>query len=199
MKILFITGHRRSGTTLIGTLLDDANELCVYPGDISILYAYYPHYNNKKYSFRFKVNKLEKILNKTLMERERSTTKNINLSDSLYTYNADTTMEYSIDFSNNNVSDQIILSGSNLSLKGGNGGDSYTVIITVRGTQKFSDNFNFDNSDYNYSEQTFTVTLSDDDYIEGQSGTSSDDNITLTSGDDIFEYTFRDNKIPYQI
>ena len=36
MKILFITGHRRSGTTLIGTLLDDANELCVYPGDISI-------------------------------------------------------------------------------------------------------------------------------------------------------------------
>jgi len=80
MKILFITGHRRSGTTLIGTLLDDANELCVYPGDISILYAYYPHYNNKKYSFRFKVNKLEKILNKTLMERERSTTKNINFN-----------------------------------------------------------------------------------------------------------------------
>ena len=124
-----------------------------------------------------------------------NTTKNINLSDSLYTYNADTTMEYSIDFSNNNVSDQIILSGSNLSLKGGNGGDSYTVIITVRGTQKFSDNFNFDNSDYNYSEQTFTVTLSDDDYIEGQSGTSSDDNITLTSGDDIFEYTSGNDKI----
>ena len=80
MKILFLTGHRRSGTTLLGTLLDDVNDLCVYPGDISILYTYYPHYNNKKYSFSFKIKKLEKILKKTLKEREKSTYKSINFN-----------------------------------------------------------------------------------------------------------------------
>ncbi len=119
----------------------------------------------------------------------------IDLSDSFYTLNADTTMNYSIDFSNDKVSDQIILSGSTLSFKGGSGGDTYTVTITARGTQKFSDNFNFSTSDFNYDDQTFTVTLSDDDYIEGQTGTSSDDNITLTSGDDTYEYTTGTDKI----
>ena len=80
MKILFLTGHRRSGTTLLGTLLDELNDLCVYPGDISILYSYYPHYNNNKHSFAFKIKKLEKILKKTLKEREKSTNKNMNFN-----------------------------------------------------------------------------------------------------------------------
>ena len=74
-------------------------------------------------------------------------------------------MEYSIDFSNDKVSDQITLSGSNLSFEGGTGGEIYTVIITVKGTQKFPDNWIPDNDEFNYDEQTFTVKLSDDDYI----------------------------------
>ncbi len=96
---------------------------------------------------------------------ENNLTKSINLSDSFWTYNYDTTMEYSIDFSNDKVSDQITLSGSNLSFEGGTGGEIYTVIITVKGTQKFPDNWIADNDEFNYDEQTFTVKLSDDDYI----------------------------------
>ena len=127
---------------------------------------------------------------------EDNTTKEIDLSDSFWTWNADTTMEYSIDFlTSDKVSDQITLSGSNLSIKGGNGGDRYTVTVTVRGTQKFSDNFNFSTSDFNYDDQIFNITLSDDDYIEGQTGTSSDDNITLSSNDDSYEFTFGVDKI----
>ena len=78
MKLIFITGHRRCGSTLLGTLLDDVKGLCVYPGDISILYAYYPHYNNRSYSFSFKIKKIEKIIKKTLSEREKTTEKKIN-------------------------------------------------------------------------------------------------------------------------
>ena len=37
--------------------------------------------------------------------------------------------------------------------------------------------------------------MTDDDFIEGQTGTSSDDNITLTSGDDTYEYTKGTDKI----
>ena len=62
---------------------------------------------------------------------ENNLTKNINLSDSFWTYNYDTTMEYSIDFSNDKVSDQITLSGSNLSFEGGTGGEIYTVILEL--------------------------------------------------------------------
>tara|TARA_B110000444_G_C18610470_1_gene487400 strand:+ start:619 stop:801 length:183 start_codon:yes stop_codon:yes gene_type:complete len=53
MKILFITGHRRCGSTLLGTLLDEVNDLCVYPGDISILYSYYPYYNNNELNSKY--------------------------------------------------------------------------------------------------------------------------------------------------
>ena len=79
MDILFITGHRRSGTTLLGSLLDDVDSLCVFPGDITLLYAYYPHYNNKNYSFSFKIKKIKKIMNTVLKEREQKTQMNLNL------------------------------------------------------------------------------------------------------------------------
>ena len=52
MKLIFIPVIE-DGSTLLGTLLDDLKGVCVYPGDISILYSYYPHYNNN-YSF-FKI------------------------------------------------------------------------------------------------------------------------------------------------
>tara|TARA_B100000989_G_C19531736_1_gene470390 strand:+ start:2773 stop:3732 length:960 start_codon:yes stop_codon:yes gene_type:complete len=81
MKLIFITGHRRSGSTLLGSLLDDVKGLCVYPGDISILYAYYPHFNNNNYSFTFKIKKIEKIIKKTLNEREKTVKKKINFEN----------------------------------------------------------------------------------------------------------------------
>ena len=79
MNILFLTGHRRSGTTLLGSLLDDVDSLCVFPGDITLLYAYYPNYNNKNYSFKFKIKKIEKIMNTVLKEREQKTQANLHL------------------------------------------------------------------------------------------------------------------------
>ena len=35
MKIIFLTGHRKSGTTLLSNLLDNVNGLCVYPTDLT--------------------------------------------------------------------------------------------------------------------------------------------------------------------
>ena len=68
MKILFITGHRKSGTTLLNSLLDDVNGICVYPHDLTFLYAYHPYFNNKKYSYNFKKNRINKIINYNFKE-----------------------------------------------------------------------------------------------------------------------------------
>ena len=47
-KIVFITGSRRSGTTLLLDLLDAHKDLIVFPTDLRLLYAYYPHYCSSK-------------------------------------------------------------------------------------------------------------------------------------------------------
>lgn len=41
-NLLFICGHRKSGTTLLNHLLDSHPSLAVYPHDISFLYGYFP-------------------------------------------------------------------------------------------------------------------------------------------------------------
>ncbi|NBU97324.1 MAG: sulfotransferase [Spirochaetia bacterium] len=69
MKIFFITGHRKSGTSLLNKLFDNHEELNVYPTDISILYAFFPQFserynkNTKKYNQR-----LKRVIYKTLLE-----------------------------------------------------------------------------------------------------------------------------------
>lgn len=68
MKILFITGHRKSGTTLLNSLLDDVDGMCVYPHDLTLLYAYHPYFNNKKYSYSFKKKRINKIINYNFKE-----------------------------------------------------------------------------------------------------------------------------------
>ncbi len=50
MKYIILTGHRKSGTTLLHRLFDNHPGLNVYPVDISLLYAYYPCWTNKKLS-----------------------------------------------------------------------------------------------------------------------------------------------------
>jgi len=47
MKIFFITGHRKSGTSLLNKLFDNHEELNVYPTDISILYAFFPQFSER--------------------------------------------------------------------------------------------------------------------------------------------------------
>ena len=86
-------------------------------------------------------------------------------------------MSFSIVSTDNaNLSDQITLSGSNLRINAGSQGSDQTIEITIRGTQNFAPGeWNFTTDDYNYEDQTFTVTMKDDDI----SGTSGDDNLTL--------------------
>lgn len=42
MKYIMLTGHRKSGTTLLHKLFDSHPYLNVYPVDLTVLYAYYP-------------------------------------------------------------------------------------------------------------------------------------------------------------
>jgi len=65
-KILFITGHRKSGTTMFANLFDDHKDTLVYPSDLCIMYAYFPHFINNEYTFKFKLDRLIHILNKDL-------------------------------------------------------------------------------------------------------------------------------------
>jgi protein-tyrosine sulfotransferase len=44
--IVFICGHRKSGTTMFHNLFDGHPELCVYPMDINLLYGYFPNFNS---------------------------------------------------------------------------------------------------------------------------------------------------------
>lgn len=66
MKTLFITGHRKSGTTLLTSLFDGHDDLAVYPTDLSLMYAYFPYFNNNNYSFKVKKERIKKILEKSL-------------------------------------------------------------------------------------------------------------------------------------
>ena len=61
-KILFITGHRKSGTTMFANLFDGHEDFCVYPSDLTILYAFYPNFIGKNFSFNFKKNRLLHVL-----------------------------------------------------------------------------------------------------------------------------------------
>jgi hypothetical protein len=66
MKILFLTGHRKSGTSMFSSLFDGHKDFCVYPTDLSILYAYYPYFIKNKHSYSRKKKRLLKVLKKSL-------------------------------------------------------------------------------------------------------------------------------------
>ena len=61
-QILFLTGHRKSGTTMLLKLFDEHEDFLVYPNDLQFLYAYFPKFNNNKYSFNFKKKRILHIL-----------------------------------------------------------------------------------------------------------------------------------------
>lgn len=43
-EVIFLTGHRKSGTTMLHRLFDDHPGLNVYPPDISLFYGYFPKF-----------------------------------------------------------------------------------------------------------------------------------------------------------
>lgn len=65
-KTIFLTGHRKSGTSVFHRLFDGHPEICCYPVDISIFYAYFPCFTNQKISSSDLRNRLVLVLTKTL-------------------------------------------------------------------------------------------------------------------------------------
>ena len=65
-QVIFLTGHRKSGTTLIKSLLDGHPSLCIYPTDLTLLYAYFPHCKFKNYSKKVLIDSVVKIVLKSL-------------------------------------------------------------------------------------------------------------------------------------
>lgn len=84
-KILFITGHRKSGTTMFANLFDGHEDFCVYPSDLTILYAFYPNFIGKNFSFNFKKNRLLHVLRTDLNSvlKEKHLIKKFNLKKML--------------------------------------------------------------------------------------------------------------------
>lgn len=62
VEILFITGHRKSGTTMFANLFDGHEDFCVYPSDLTILYAFYPYFIGKEFFFKSKKKRLLHVI-----------------------------------------------------------------------------------------------------------------------------------------
>jgi len=108
-------------------------------------------------------------------------TSNIFLSDYFFTINATASLSYSIQSSDNEeLIDQVTLTGATLRLDSGSVGSTQTIKLTIRATQEFSDDYTFFTPSFGYEEQTFIVTMRDDNY----SGTPGNDILKLSSGND---------------
>lgn len=83
MQTLYLCGHRKSGTTLFTSLFDNHRDFLVYPTDLTLLYAYYPYFNNNAYSYEYKKKRIQKILNQTIQRNleysNQKVSKNIKL------------------------------------------------------------------------------------------------------------------------
>jgi len=62
MKLITIGGHRKSGTTLLASLLDGHPNLFVYPYDLHWTYSFYPEYIKSKYSKKEKITQITNII-----------------------------------------------------------------------------------------------------------------------------------------
>lgn len=65
-KIIFITGHRKSGTSLVHRLFDGHPDICDFPADPSVFYAYFGTYDNLNISNNEKKKRIIKILSEAL-------------------------------------------------------------------------------------------------------------------------------------
>jgi len=69
MKIVLLTGHRKSGTTLLSKLIDGHPELMSYPTDLSVLYAVFPKYTQMWKNQRVQLNRrFRKVIYQTLRD-----------------------------------------------------------------------------------------------------------------------------------
>ena len=68
MKYIILTGHRKSGTTLLHRIFDNHPGLNIYPVDISLLYAFYPCWTSKKTSNKELKDRFSLVIQKSTSE-----------------------------------------------------------------------------------------------------------------------------------
>ncbi len=94
-QTFILTGHRKSGTSLFHRLFDGHNEICLYPVDISILYAYFPCFTKGK-----------ELSNEELRQRLNLVIKNSLGKKKSYLEEAELNIDRFIDILNHNLENQ---------------------------------------------------------------------------------------------
>jgi hypothetical protein len=61
-NIIFLGGHRKTGTTLLHNLLDGHPALAVYPDDATYFYAYFPVYTRDGFSAEARKKRFERVV-----------------------------------------------------------------------------------------------------------------------------------------
>lgn len=81
-SIVFLGGHRKTGTTLLLNLLDGHPELAVYPDDATFFYAYFPTYTRDGFSLEERKKRFERVVFTELEEwmRENASDRDLNVS-----------------------------------------------------------------------------------------------------------------------
>ena len=64
--IIFLTGHRKSGTSLLQRLFDNHPDIDVYPTDLTLFYNYFPHYTMNYDNKKFLIEKILSVIDQTI-------------------------------------------------------------------------------------------------------------------------------------
>ena len=64
--LIFLTGHRKSGTTLLHSLFDNHPDIDVYPTDFTFFYSYFPHYTNNLKNKKKLIKRIMHLTNNTI-------------------------------------------------------------------------------------------------------------------------------------
>lgn len=79
--VVFLTGHRKCGTTMFQDLFDGHKSLCCYPADLGVLYAYYPYFISESRTDQELLNRLDRVACGTLEYKiDKSNIKNIDIN-----------------------------------------------------------------------------------------------------------------------
>ena len=81
--LIFLTGHRKSGTTLLHSLFDDHPDIDVYPTDFTFFYSYFPYFTenlkSKKKLIRRLMHLTDNTINKHFVKKKNFKKKRYNI------------------------------------------------------------------------------------------------------------------------
>jgi len=70
MYTIFLTGHRKSGTSVFHKLFEGHSKVNSFPVDLSVFYAYFPCFVAVETSDELRIDRIRKILKKVLAPLE---------------------------------------------------------------------------------------------------------------------------------